>query len=122
MSTNARAIEVPGRSAGFMVWAAIVSFLAAAALVMSAVALTQAHTSSREATGADVALWDAGKLEAMQGRAAAETLGATATLWDAGKLEAMRGRAAAETAGTDASITLWDDGKVEAMKGRVVAG
>ena len=97
MSTQAGTIEAPSRPVGFMLWGAIVSVLAAAALIMSAVALTQsAHTSSREI--ANVApLWDAGKLEAMRGRVLAETVGVegTATLWDPGKLEAMRGRAIA---------------------------
>ena len=95
MSTKAGTIEVPGRPAGFRLWAAAVSVLAAAALIMSAVALTQAgRTSGREAASVGAPLWDAGKLEAMQGRVLAETVGveASATLWDAGKLEAMQGR------------------------------
>ncbi len=96
MSTQAGTIEASSRPVGFMLWGAIVSVLAAAALIMSAVALQSARTSSREI--ASVApLWDAGKLEAMRGRVLAETVGveAMATLWDAGKLEAMRGRAIA---------------------------
>ena len=96
MSTGAGTIQVQSRPTGFVVWGAIVSFLAAAALVMSALALTQAdRTSSGQiATVGTTVLWDAGKLEAMQGRAVAETVGTT-VLWDAGKLEAMRGRAVA---------------------------
>ena len=95
MSAKAGTIEVAGRPAGFMIWAAAVSVLAAAALIMSAVAITQAErTSSREVAGVSAPLWDAGKLEAMEGRVLAETVGAdgSATLWDAGKLEAMEGR------------------------------
>jgi hypothetical protein len=124
MSTKAGTIEVPGRPAGFRLWAAAVSVLAAAALIMSAVALTQAgRTSGREAASVG-APWDAGKLEAMRGRVLAETVAAegSATLWDAGKLEAMQGRVLAETVGAEASATLWDAGKLEAMKGRVLAG
>ena len=97
MSTQAGTIEAPSRSVRFILWGAIVSVLVTAALIMSAVALTQsARTSSREiATVAP--LWDAGKLEAMHGRVLAETVAVEgmAPLWDAGKLEAMRGRAVA---------------------------
>jgi hypothetical protein len=94
MSTKAGTIEVPGRPVGFRLWAAVVSVLAAAALIMSAVALTQAgRTSGREAAGVGAPLWDAGKLEAMRGRVLAESVGSHGyALWDAGKLEAMRGR------------------------------
>ena len=118
MSTNAGTIGVQSRPAGFVVWAGIVSVLAAAAVIMSAVALTQsARTSNSEVASVDAQLWDAGKLEAMQGRVVAETVG-IATLWDTGKLEAMQGRVVAETVGI---ATLWDTGKLEAMQGRVVA-
>lgn len=95
MSTNTGTIEVPSRPTGFVMWAAIVSVLAAAALIMSAVALTRAErTSSREVASVGAAAWDTGRLEAMQGRALAETfrIEGSATLWDVGKLEAMRGR------------------------------
>jgi hypothetical protein len=98
MSTQAGTIEAPSRQVGFMVWGAIVSVLAAAALIMSAVALTQsARTSSRE-------------------------IASVAPLWDAGKLEAMRGRVLAETRGVEGTATLWDPGKLEAMRGRAIAG
>jgi hypothetical protein len=98
MSTQAGTIAGSSRPGGFMLWGAIVSILAAAALIMSAVALTQsARTSSRE-------------------------IASVATLWDAGKLEAMRGRVLAETVGVGGLATLWDAGKLEAMRGRVLAG
>jgi hypothetical protein len=43
------------------------------------------------------ALWDAGKLEAMEGRVLAGSVGSHGyALWDAGKLEAMAGRVLAE--------------------------
>jgi hypothetical protein len=87
-----------------------VSVLAAAALIMSVSALTLAGRADRSATsvagggtleaaGIGAPLWDAGKLEAMEGRVLAETVraqGPAATLWDADKLEAMRGRVLAE--------------------------
>jgi hypothetical protein len=94
MSTKAGAIEVPGRPVGFRLWATAVSVLAAAALIMSAVALSQAGgTSGREAASVGAPLWDAGKLEAMEGRVLAESVGSHVyVLWDAGKLEAMEGR------------------------------
>ena len=68
MSSKAGTIQVD-RPAGFMLWAAAVSVLAAGALIMSAVALAQAgRTSDREVASVDAPLWDAGKLEAMAGR------------------------------------------------------
>ena len=97
MSTKAGTIEVR-RPSGFTLWAAAVSVLAAAALIMSAVALSQAvRTSDHEAAGVGAPLWDAGKLEAMEGRVLAASVGSHAyALWDAGKLEAMEGRVLAE--------------------------
>ena len=82
-------------------------------------------SGTREAASIGAPLWDAGKLEAMQGRVLAETVRVqrSAPLWDAGKLEAMRGRVLAEAVraeGTDAP--LWDAGKLQAMEGRVLAG
>ena len=84
-----------------------------------------AGSGTREGASLVAPLWDAGKLEAMQGRMLAEAARAegSAALWDAGKLEAMQGRVLAEAVraeGTDAP--LWDAGKLQAMEGRVLAG
>jgi hypothetical protein len=47
---------------------------------------------------------------------------ASATVWDAGKLEAMEGRVLAEQFRSEAgSAAVWDAGKLEAMEGRVLA-
>ena len=123
MSTKAGTIEVQGRPVGFRLWAAAVSVLATAALIMSAVALTQTgRTSGREVASVGAPLWDAGKLEAMAGRVLAESVGSHGyALWDAGKLEAMAGRVLAESVGSH-GYALWDEGKLEAMEGRVLAG
>jgi hypothetical protein len=135
MSTKAGTMGFSGRPALFTFWTVAVSVLAAAALILSALALTVAGrgdrsvtsvegsgTSEAESTGAR--LWDAGKLEAMQGRVLAETVRAegSAALWDEGKLEAMKGRLLAETVRVQGSAPLWDAGKLEAMEGRVLAG
>ena len=45
-----------------------------------------------------------------------------APLWDAGKLEAMEGRVLAETVRPKGAAPLWDAGKLQAMEGRVLAG
>jgi hypothetical protein len=70
-------------------------------------------------------LWDAGKLEAMEGRVLAEQFrseAGSAVVWDAGKLEAMEGRVLAEQFRSEAgSAVVWDAGKLEAMEGRVLA-
>ena len=136
MSTKAGTMGFSGRPALFTFWTVAVSVLAAAALILSALALTVAGrgdgfvtsvagNGTREGASLVAPLWDAGKLEAMQGRMLAETVRAegSAAPWDAGKLEAMRGRVLAEAVraeGTDAP--LWDAGKLQAMEGRVLAG
>ena len=51
-----------------------------------------------------------------------EAASTEAPLWDAGKLEAMKGRALAESIRIEGYAPLWDEGKLEAMKGRVLAG
>jgi molybdopterin biosynthesis enzyme len=111
-----------------------VSALAAAALIMSAVALTVAVRDRavtrvagggiHEAVSTDAPLWDEGKLAAMQGRVLAESVRSEgyAPLWDEGKLEAMKGRVLAESVRSEGYAPLWDEGKLEAMEGRVLAG
>jgi hypothetical protein len=136
MSTKAGTMGFSARPALFTFWTVAVSALAAAALILSAVALTVAGRSDRsvtsvegsathEAAGIGLPLWDAGKLEAMQGRMLAETVrveGIGAPLWDAGKLEAMEGRVLAESVRLQGVAALWDADKLEAMRGRVLAG
>ena len=135
MSTRAGTMGFSGRPALFTFWTVTVSVLAAAALILSAVALNVAvrddrsvtsveGSGTREAASIGSPLWDAGKLDAMQGRVLAETVGTegSATLWDAGKLDAMQGRVLAETVRVQGSAPLWDADKLEAMQGRVLAG
>jgi len=109
MSAKAGTIRVSGRPARFTLWTAAVSALAAAALIMSAVALTVATRSDGSATSV-----------ATSGTREAARVGSQ--LWDAGKLEAMQGRVLAESARAEGLGTLWDAGKLEAMQGRVLAG
>jgi hypothetical protein len=132
MSTKAGTIGFT-RPALFTFWTVTVSVLAAAALILSAVALNVAGrgdrpvtSGTREAASIGSQLWDAGKLQAMEGRLLAETVraeGTGALMWDAGKLEAMEGRVLAETVRAEGTgAPLWDAGKLEAMEGRVLAG
>jgi len=134
MSTKAGTMGFSGRPALFTFWTVTVSVLAAAALILSAVALNVAGRGDRSVTSVEdirtreaesygARLWDAGKLDAMQGRVLAETVRVqgSAPLWDADKLDAMQGRALAETVGTEGSARLWDAGKLDAMQGRVLA-
>ena len=85
MSTKAGTMGFSGRPALFTFWTVTVSVLAAAALILSAVALNVAGrgdrsvtsvegSGTREAASIGSPLWDAGKLEAMQGRMLAETV------------------------------------------------
>jgi hypothetical protein len=108
MGTKAETIRVSARPAGFTLWTAAVSALAAAALVLSVVALTVA-ASDRAVTGvARGGIHEAASTEV--------------PLWDAGKLEAMKGRMLAESVRIEGYAPLWDAGKLEAMEGRVLAG
>ena len=84
MGTKAEMIRFSARPAGFTLWIAAVSALAVAALFMSAAALTVvvrdravtgwAGGGSHEAAGTEAPLWNAGKLEAMEGRMLAESI------------------------------------------------
>jgi hypothetical protein len=109
MTTKAGTIAVSGRPARFTLWTAAVSALAAAALIMSAVALTVATRSDGSATS-------------VAGSGTREAARVGSQLWDAGKLEAMRGRVLAESVPAEGFGTLWDAGKLEAMKGRALVG
>ena len=134
MGTKAETIRVSARPAGFTLWTAAVSALAAAALIMSAVALTVAARDRavtgvagggiHESASTEAPLWDAGKLAAMQGRVLAESVRSEgyAPLWDAGKLDAMQGRVLAQGIRIEDPAVLWDAGRLEAMEGRVLAG
>ena len=132
MSTKAGTIGIAGRPTGFVVWTGIVSALAAAALIMSAVALIESRDDGSVAAGAETvgvtssqpALWDAGKLEAMKGRVLAESAGSQGyALWDAGKLDAMAGRVlSGSQVEVNRDYVLWDEAKLEAMAGRIQAG
>lgn len=89
------------------------------------------------ATTAGAPLWDAQKLEAMQGRAMAEQFRNTLPVaWDAQKLEAMAGRVLYEPVVVQAEVATtakpsvtrpappiegWDAYKLKAMEGRVLA-
>jgi hypothetical protein len=134
MGTKAETIGVAARPAGFTFWTGAVSALAAAALIMSAVALSvtvrdRAVTGEpgggiHEAATAEAVQWDAGKLVAMQGRVLAESVRSEgyAPRWDAGKLVAMQGRVLAESVRSEGYAPRWDAGKLDAMEGRVRAG
>src|SRR5688500_20320498 len=110
MSTKAGTMGFSARPALFTFWTVAVSALAAAALILSAVALNVAGRSdrsvasvegsgTREAGSIGSPLWDAGKLQAMQGRVLAGTVQAQgrAPPWAAGEPRAVQGRVVAET-------------------------
>ena len=108
MSTKAGTVGFT-RPALFTFWTVAVSVLAAAALVLSAVALNVAGRGDRSVTS-------------VEGSRAREAASVGSPLWDAGKLEAMQGRVLAEAVRAEGSAALWDAGKLEAMQGRVLAG
>jgi len=105
-----------GRSALFTLWTVTVSVLAAAALTLSGLALNVAGRADRsvasvegigtqEAASIEPSVWDAGKLQAMEARMAAEAARAQgiSSPWDADKLQAMEARMLAETARAQAT-------------------
>jgi hypothetical protein len=108
MVTKDETIRVSARRAGFTLWTAAVSALAAAALIMSAVSLTVA-ARDRAATG-------------VAGGGIHEAASPEAPPWDAGKLAAMQGRELAESVRSEGYAPPWDAGKLAAMEGRVLAG
>ena len=109
MSTKAGTMGFSARPALFTFWTVAVSALAAAALILSAVALNVAGRAERPVTSVE------------EGSGTREAAGIGAPLWDAGKLEAMHGRVLAETVRAEGAAPLWDAGKLEAMQGRVLA-
>jgi hypothetical protein len=107
MGTKAETIRVSARPAGFTLWTAAVSALAAAALVMSAVALTVA-TRDRAVAG-------------VAGGAIHEAASTEAPPWNAAKLDAMEGRMLAESIRINGYVPLWNAAKLDAMEGRMLA-
>ena len=108
MSTKAGTMGFSDRPALFTFWTVTVSVLAAAALILSAVALNVAGRGDRSVTS-------------VEGTGIGEAASIGSPLWDAGKLEAMQGRVLAETVRVQGSAPLWDAGKLDAMQGRVLA-
>ena len=109
MSTKAGTIGFSSRPALFTFWTVTVSVLAAAALILSAMALNVAGRGDRSVTS-------------VAGSGTHEAASVGAQLWDAGKLDAMQGRVLAENVRVQGSAALWDAGKLDAMEGRVLAG
>ena len=107
MGTKAETIRVSARPAGFMLWTVAVSALAAAALIMSAVALTVA-VRDRAVTG-------------VAGGGIQEAASTEAPPWSAAKLDAMEGRMLAESIRIDGYVPLWNAAKLDAMEGRMLA-
>jgi hypothetical protein len=84
-----------------------VSVLAAAALILSALALNTASRQDRSAT----IMGSSGALEAAS---------IASPMWDAGKLHAMEVRMdLAEAAQAEATLPMWDAGKLHAMEVRM---
>jgi hypothetical protein len=109
MSTKAGTMGFSARSALFTFWTVAVSALAAAALILSAVALNVAGRGDRSVTS-------------VEGSGTREVTSIGSPMWDAGKLQAMEGRVLAETVRLQGAAPLWDVRKLEAMEGRVLAG
>ena len=89
MGTKAETIRVSARPAGFTLWTAAVSALAAAALIMSAVALTVAARDRavtgvagggiHEAASTEAPLWDAASSKPWRAACSPRASGSTGT-------------------------------------------
>jgi hypothetical protein len=122
MSARVDSPPIHGGIAGSVI-IAIVAALAIGVFAGSLITRVTVDQGTAERPSVAVAGWDAGKLEAMQGRQLAEQFRTTSSVigWDAGKLEAMQGRMLAEEFRTTSSVAGWDAGKLEAMQGRMLA-
>ena len=107
MGTKADTIRVSARPAGFTIWTAAVTALAAAALIMSAVALTVAARDRAVTRVAGVGIHEVASTETSP--------------WSAAKLDAMEGRMLAESIRIDGYVPRWNAAKLDAMKGRMLA-
>jgi hypothetical protein len=132
-------VESPPIRSSFPVSIAIAVVVALGIGAVAGPMITQAVDDRPAAVASTVGapLWDAQKLEAMQGRALAERFRSAAPLtWDAQKLDAMAGRVlylpvavqpevsvTAKPSSTLPSPTIegWDAYKLKAMEGRVLA-
>src|SRR5919108_3190616 len=129
MGTEAETVTVAARPAGFTLWTGGVSALAAAALILSVVALTVAGRDRavtgvagegiHQAAGTEAVLWDQGKIDALELRAQAmEGVNQQTIPWDQGKIDALERRAQAME-GVNQQTIPWDQGKIDALERRV---
>jgi hypothetical protein len=98
MSAQVQSPPIHGALGGGVI-VAIVAAVTVGALAGSMITQAIMDRDNAVPTAAGVVSWDAGKLEAMEGRQLAEQFRAEAgpvVSWDAGKLEAMEGRQLAE--------------------------
>jgi hypothetical protein len=107
MSTRVESPPIHGTYFGPVAFAIVIALAVGAltgSLVTRGIVDAGGEGSSALAVGRgapSAIVWDAGKLEAMEGRQLAEQFrseAGSAVVWDAGKLEAMEGRQLAEEA------------------------
>jgi len=97
MSARVESPPIHGRIAGSVI-IAMVAALAIGGVAGSLITQVIEDQGTAERPSVAVAGWDAGKLQAMEGRQLAEQFLTTSSVlgWDAGKLQAMEGRQLAE--------------------------
>ena len=97
MSARVESPPIHGGIAGNVI-IAIVAALAIGVFAGSLITRVIVDQGTTERPSAAVAGWDAGMLQAMEGRVLAEEFARTSSVagWDAGKLQAMEGRMLAE--------------------------
>ena len=122
MSARVESPPIHGGVAGSVI-IAIVAALAIGGIAGSLITRVIEDQGTAERPSVAVAGWDAGKLQAMEGRQLAEQFLTTSSVlgWDAGKLQAMEGRQLAEQFLSTGSVLGWDAGKLQAMEGRQLA-
>jgi hypothetical protein len=114
---SARVESTPvGESSWRSIVIAIVAALGLGALAVGVVRIAFDGDRPATATSVEAPLWDAQKLEAMEGRVLSAQVGAQSPLWDAQKLEAMEGRVLSEQVGTaGAVVPTLEPGELKAI-------
>jgi len=92
-----------GRSIGNTVIIVVLAFTVGAVAAITIGSMV--GSSSRIETTSPPALWDTGRLEAMEGRQVAESV-ESPVRWDAGMLEAMQGRQLAASPPQPSAVSL----------------
>jgi hypothetical protein len=113
---SARVETTPVRESWRPIVIAIIAAVGLGTLAVGTVRIAFDDDPPAAVTSVQSPLWDAQKLEAMEGRVLAAQVGAQSPLWDAQKLEAMEGRVlAAQVATAGTVVPALEPGELKAI-------